>query len=94
MNKFKVFHALNSILFYSPDVVGFQEYCTQYTANLTPMLKNAGYTVLGNDLDFFDSVTDNADTAYDETQNMTPIASHRCSGVLQKRSRQMDFRFG
>lgn len=53
--------ALNSVLYYSPDVVGFQEYCANYTANLTPMLEANGYTVIGQDVSA-------------DNQNFTPLA--------------------
>lgn len=62
---------LDSILYYSPDVVGFQEYCIEYTKNFTPMLENNGYTVVGADVV---TTEDNWLTAYDESVNMTPIA--------------------
>ena len=62
---------LDSILYYSPDVVGFQEYCIEYTENFTPMLENNGYTVVGADVV---TTEDNLLTAYDESVNMTPIA--------------------
>ncbi len=47
--------------YYSPDVVGFQEYCATFTAQLTPKLQDLGYTVLGNEMRGGD-------------QNFTPLA--------------------
>jgi mRNA deadenylase 3'-5' endonuclease subunit Ccr4 len=36
--------AYNTVLFYNPDVVGFQEYCVNYHANMRPELEKNGYT--------------------------------------------------
>ena len=47
--------------YYSPDVIGFQEYCATFTSQLTPKLKDLGYTVLGNEMRGGD-------------QNFTPLA--------------------
>ena len=63
--------AKNTMLYYAPDVVGFQEYCQGWTQEYTTWLTANGYTVVGND-----KVTeqDNAETFYREDQNYTPIA--------------------
>ncbi len=52
---------IESIKYYSPDVIGFQEYCAWFTANLTPQLQSLGYTVIGNEV-------------FDGAQNFTPLA--------------------
>ncbi len=41
---------VETIRYYSADVIGFQEYCATFTSLLTPKLKNEGYTVIGNDV--------------------------------------------
>ena len=65
-------NVLNSILYYTPDVVGFQEYCNEFTATHTPMLEENGYTVIDSEVV---TIEDDASTAqYDESVNMTPIA--------------------
>ena len=63
--------AKNTMLYYSPDVVGFQEYCQEWTADYTSWLTDNGYTVIGNDKV---SEQDNADTFYREDQNFAPLA--------------------
>lgn len=65
-------YALNTILYYSPDVVGFQEYCAGYTTNLTPKLEQNGYTVIGNAQGAV--IEDPTGMNMDPDQNMTPIA--------------------
>ena len=67
----RIENAKDTIRYYSPDVVGFQEYCQVFTAELTTWLTENGYTVLGNELVKY---TDDARTFYDESQNYTPIA--------------------
>ncbi len=52
---------VNAFKYYSPDVIGFQEYCATFTSNLTPKLQQLGYTVLGNDMS-------------SGAQNYTPLA--------------------
>ncbi len=65
-------YALDSILYYSPDVIGFQEYCAGYTTNLTPKLEQNGYTVIGNAAGA--DISDTTGATLDPDQNMTPIA--------------------
>lgn len=67
----RIERAKETIKYYSPDVVGFQEYCQVYTAEFTTWLVANGYTVLGNELVEY---TDDPRTFYDESQNFTPIA--------------------
>ena len=68
-------NAINVIKYYNPDVVGFQEYCPAYTENLTPMLVENGYTVLGDDMP--DVQADSLETAKNDfaaKHNYTPLA--------------------
>lgn len=60
-NTARLSNFIESIRYYSPDVIGFQEYCSQFTALLTPKIKAEGYTVLGNELS-------------GSRQNYTPLA--------------------
>ncbi len=58
----RITNFVNTFKYYQPDVIGFQEYCATFTANLTPKLQSLGYTVLGNEM-----ITTG-------TQNFTPLA--------------------
>ena len=60
-NTARLSNFIESLRYYSPDVIGFQEYCSQFTALLTPKIKAEGYTVLGNELS-------------GSRQNYTPLA--------------------
>lgn len=64
-------NAKNTVLYYDPDVLGLQEYCTEWTANFTPWLQNNGYTVIGNEKV---SEQDDTTTFYTESQNYAPLA--------------------
>ncbi len=66
-------YALNCIQFYNPDVVGFQEYCTDYTAKLTPKLKENGYSMVAEEVVTTEGQAPGADR-YSMTNNYTPIA--------------------
>lgn len=64
--------ALKSVLDYDADVVGFQEYCAAFTANLTKKLNENGYTVIGNPYDT--QRNDYSGNTLYADQNMTPLA--------------------
>lgn len=64
--------ALKSVLDYDADVVGFQEYCAAFTANLTKKLNDNGYTVIGNPYDT--QRNDYSGNTLYADQNMTPLA--------------------
>ena len=60
-NTARLSNFIESIRYYNPDVIGFQEYCSQFTSLLTSKIKAEGYTVLGNELS-------------GSRQNYTPLA--------------------
>lgn len=64
---------VNAVKFYNPDVVGFQEYCVDYTANATPKLVEAGYTLV-NPIPEKMSADETCADKYDINNNYTPIA--------------------
>ena len=57
--------------YYSPDVIGFQEYCDHFSAHMTPQLSKIGYTMIGDEL--CKDLPENADD-WLLKYNMTPIA--------------------
>ncbi len=68
--------AVNAVKFYNPDVVGFQEFCVDYTANVAPKLVEAGYTMVTPEPEKYseeDNVCATGDR-YSMTNNYTPIA--------------------
>ena len=64
---------VNAVKFYNPDVVGFQEYCTEYVANANPKLVAAGYTMVNPTPEKMSTDETCADR-YDINNNYTPIA--------------------
>jgi endonuclease/exonuclease/phosphatase family metal-dependent hydrolase len=66
--------ALGNVLFYNPDVVGFQEFCVNYTANLKPSLENNGYTFVNPKPVYYSENDNTCATRYSMENNYTPIA--------------------
>ena len=62
---------LATMAFYSPDVIGFQEYCDYFARHMTPQLSKVGYTMLGDELTK-GRPENQADWRHE--YNMTPIA--------------------
>lgn len=65
---------LNNILFYNPDVVGFQEFCTDLKKTLGVKLKNNGYKLVEPTPEYYDSNDTSCASKYSMTNNYTPIA--------------------
>ncbi len=66
--------AYNSVLFYNPDVVGFQEFCVNYQNNCRPYLEAKGYTFVSPKPEFYNSSDTSCATRYSMDNNYTPIA--------------------
>ena len=65
---------LANILFYNPDVVGFQEFCTDLKATLGAKLTLNGYNLVQPTPEKYDSVDTSCASRYSFTNNYAPIA--------------------
>lgn len=65
---------LNNIQFYNPDVVGFQEFCTDLKQTFGLKLKNSGYTMVEPVPELYDSSDTSCASRYSLYNNYTPIA--------------------
>ncbi len=66
-------NTLNTIGYYNPDVIGFQEFCENYTADFAPMLQAQGYSFVAGEVVIREGYADGA-ARYDMNNNYTPIA--------------------
>ncbi|MBE6550140.1 MAG: hypothetical protein E7670_06920 [Ruminococcaceae bacterium] len=65
---------MNNMLFYNPDVVGFQEFCEDLKGKLRTKFTNNGYTIVEPTPEKYDNTDTSCATRYSMYNNYTPIA--------------------